>query len=152
MDTLFGITGRTGITGTSCPQRILGSFDIWSDTSWSLSWRLASWCSYNGRIIYSSYNERIILLVVLLYVVPTECTDHTEAYGLKLFESTEWPTLRDARIHRNECLLVCALWWTTSKEIQVQEPFAMLNLGDATQAINSAFYVKIQMFWPLFSF
>ena len=52
----------------------------------------------------------IILLVVLLYVVPTECTDHTEAYGLKLFESTEWPTLRDARIHRNECLLVCALW------------------------------------------
>ena len=47
---------------------------------------------------------RIILLVVLLYVVPTECTDHTEAYGLKLFESTEWPTLRDARIHRNDCL------------------------------------------------
>ena len=40
-------------------------------------------------IFYSSYNERIILLVVLLYVVPTECTDHTEAYGLKLFESTE---------------------------------------------------------------
>ena len=33
-------------------------------------------------IFYSSYNERIILLVVLLYVVllyvvPTECTDHT---------------------------------------------------------------------------
>ena len=27
----------------------------------------------------------IILLVVLLYVVPTECTDNTEAYGLKLF-------------------------------------------------------------------
>ena len=51
-----------------------------------------------------SYNGRIILLVVLLYVVPTECTDHTEAYGLKLFESTEWPTLREARIHRNECL------------------------------------------------
>ena len=47
---------------------------------------------------------RIILLVVLLYVVPTECTDHTEAYGLKLFESTEWPTLREARIHRNDCL------------------------------------------------
>ena len=50
-------------------------------------------------IFYSSYNERIILLVVLLYVVllyvvllyvvPTECTDHTEAYGIKLFESTE---------------------------------------------------------------
>ena len=47
---------------------------------------------------------RIILLVVLLYVVPTECTDHTEAYGIKLFESTEWPTLREARIHRNDCL------------------------------------------------
>ena len=44
------------------------------------------------------------MYVVLLYVVPTECTDHTEAYGLKLFESTEWPTLREARIHRNECL------------------------------------------------
>ena len=51
-----------------------------------------------------SYNGRIILLVVLLYVVPTECTDNTEAYRLKLFESTEWPTLREARIHRNECL------------------------------------------------
>ena len=25
--------------------------------------------------------------------------------GLKLFESTEWPTLREARIHRNECSL-----------------------------------------------
>ena len=133
MDTLFGITGRTGITGTSCPQRILGSFDIWSDTSWSLSWRLASWCSYNGRIIYSSYNgriiyssynERIILLVVLLYVVPTECTDHTEAYGLKLFESTEWPTLREARIHRNDCL-------------RHHRRRTMLNFGDATQAINS---------------
>ena len=30
--------------------------------------------------------------------------------GISFFESTEWPTLRDARIHRNECLLVCALW------------------------------------------
>ena len=27
----------------------------------------------------------IILLVVLLYVVPTECTDYTEAYGHKTF-------------------------------------------------------------------
>ena len=69
----------------------------------------------------------IILLVVLLYVVPTESTDHTEAYGLKLFESTEWPTLRDARIHRNECLLVCVLWELQAKEIQVQEPFAAIN-------------------------
>ena len=68
----------------------------------------------------------IILLVVLLYVVPTECTDHTEAYGLKLFESTEWPTLREARIHRNDCLR--RHWRRT-----------ILNFGDATQAINSAF-------------
>ncbi len=59
----------------------------------------------------------IILLVVLLYVVPTEYTDYTEAYRLKLFESTEWPTLRDARIHRNECLLVCVLWELQAKEI-----------------------------------
>ena len=70
-----------------------------------------------------SYNGRIILLVVLLYVVPTEYTDHTEAYGLKLFESTEWPTLREARIHRNECLLVCV----QAKEIQVQEPCAAID-------------------------
>ena len=79
---------------------------------------------YNGRIIYSSYNERIILLVVLLYVVPTECTDHTEAYGLKVLESTEWPTLRDVRIHRNDSL-------------RRHRRRTMLNLGDATQAINS---------------
>ena len=71
-----------------------------------------------------TYNGRTILLVVLLYVVPTECTDHTEAYGPKLLESTEWPTLRDARIHRNDCLRRHR--WRT-----------MLNLGDATQAINS---------------
>ena len=76
-------------------------------------------------ILYSYlYNERIILLLSPLLVVPTECTDHTEAYGLKLFESTEWPTLRDARIHRNECL-------------RRHMRRTMLNLGDATQAINS---------------
>ena len=69
----------------------------------------------------------IILLVVLLYVVPTEYTDYTEAYRLKLFESTEWPTLRDARIHRNECLLVCVLWELQAKEIQVQEPCATIG-------------------------
>ena len=51
----------------------------------------------------------IILLVVLLYVVPTEYTDHTEAYGIKLFESTEWPTLREARIHRNEGYILQAI-------------------------------------------
>ena len=53
--------------------------------------------------------------------------------GLRFFEFTEWPTLRDARIHRNECL-------------RRHRQQTMLNLGDATQAINSAFYVKIQMF------
>ena len=37
-----------------------------------------------------------------IYLVPTELTEHTEAYGHKLLESTEWPTLREARIHRNE--------------------------------------------------
>ena len=47
--------------------------------------------------------------------------------GLSFFESTEWPTLRDARIHRNECLLVCALWKTTSKGDKVQEPFAAID-------------------------
>ena len=69
-----------------------------------------------GRVIY---NVRL-----LLYVVPTELTEYTEAYGLKLFESTEWPTLREARIHRNECL----------RRYRRQ---TMLNLGNATQAINS---------------
>ena len=49
-----------------------------------------------------------------------------EAYGFKLFESTEWPTLREARIHRNDCL-------------RHHRQRTMLNLGDATQAINSAF-------------
>ena len=44
----------------------------------------------------------VLLYVVPLLVVPTELTEYTEAYGLKLFESTEWPTLREARIHRNE--------------------------------------------------
>ena len=69
-----------------------------------------------GRVIY---NVRL-----LLYVVPTELTEYTEAYGLKLSESTEWPTLREARIHRNECL----------RRYRRQ---TMLNLGNATQAINS---------------
>ena len=45
--------------------------------------------SCNGRIIYGSCNGRIILLVVLLLVVPTELTEYTEAYGLKVLESTE---------------------------------------------------------------
>ena len=34
-------------------------------------------------------NGHIILLGVLLYVVPTERTEDTEAYGVKLLESTE---------------------------------------------------------------
>ena len=40
--------------------------------------------SYNGRIIYDSCNGRIILLVVPLFVVPTELTEDTEAYRVKL--------------------------------------------------------------------
>ena len=44
----------------------------------------------------------VLLFIVLLYVVPTELTEYTEAYGLKLLESTEWPTLREAGIHRTE--------------------------------------------------
>ena len=32
-------------------------------------------------------NERIIIFVVPLLIVPTELTEDTEAYGLKLFES-----------------------------------------------------------------
>ena len=36
------------------------------------------------RIIYGSCNGRIILLVVPLYVVPTDLTEYTEAYGVKL--------------------------------------------------------------------
>ena len=36
------------------------------------------------------------LVIVPLYVVPTELTEYTEAYGLKLLEYTEWPTLREA--------------------------------------------------------
>ena len=39
--------------------------------------------------MYGSYNVRIILLVVLLCVVSTERTEYTEAYGLKLLESTD---------------------------------------------------------------
>ena len=39
-----------------------------------------------------------------MLVVPTELTENTETYGLKRFEPTEWPTLREARIHRNDCL------------------------------------------------
>ena len=33
--------------------------------------------------------ERIIIFVAPLLVVPTELTENTEAYGLKLLESTE---------------------------------------------------------------
>ena len=36
------------------------------------------------RIIYGSCNGRIILLVVPLFVVPTELTEDTEAYRVKL--------------------------------------------------------------------
>ena len=79
-------------------------------------------------ILYSYlYNERIILLLSPLLVVPTECTDHTEAYGLKLFESTEWPTLRDARIHRNECLLVCAFCVNYKQRRYKYKSFSPIN-------------------------
>ena len=54
-------------------------------------------------------NERIIIFVVPLLIVPTELTEDTEAYGLKLLESTEWPTLREARIHRNEGYILQAI-------------------------------------------
>ena len=46
------------------------------------------YCSCNGRIIWF-VNVRIISLVAPLLVVPTELTDYTEAYGLKLLESTD---------------------------------------------------------------
>ena len=48
------------------------------------------------------YRGEALVLVAPLLVVPTELTEYTEAYGLKLLESTEWPTLREAGIHRNE--------------------------------------------------
>ena len=56
--------------------------------------------------MYGSYNVRIILLVVLLCVVPTERTEYTEAYGIKLLESTE---RIDAARHTTEGteLIVC---------------------------------------------
>ena len=49
----------------------------------------------------------VLLVIVLLLLVPTELTDNTEAYGVKLLEYTEWPTLREARILRNDCLYSC---------------------------------------------
>ena len=49
------------------------------------------------------------MLGVPLLIVPTELTDDTEAYGLKLFEYTEWPTLREAGTHGNDCLFSVVL-------------------------------------------
>ena len=72
-------------------------------------------------------NERIIIFVVPLLIVPTELTEDTEAYGLKLLESTEWPTLREARIHRNDCL----------RSVVVYSSVLHAAFGDATQAIIS---------------
>ena len=43
--------------------------------------------------------ERIIIFVAPLLVVPTELTENTEAYGLKLLESTE---RIDAKRHTTE--------------------------------------------------
>ena len=79
---------------------------------------------WTDRIVNCSLSGKALVLVSPLLVVPTERTDHTEAYRLKLFESTEWHTLRDARIHRNDCL-------------RRHRRRTMLNLGDATQSINS---------------
>ena len=42
-------------------------------------------------------------------LIPTELTERTEAYGDKLMESTEWPTLREARTHRNEGYILQAI-------------------------------------------
>ena len=47
--------------------------------------------------------------MVPLLVVPTELTDDTEAYGLKLLESAEWPTLREAGTHGNEGYILQAI-------------------------------------------
>ena len=47
--------------------------------------------------------------MVPLLVVPTELTDNTEAYGLKLLESTEKPTLREAGTHGNEGYILQAI-------------------------------------------
>ena len=44
-----------------------------------------------------------------MYAVPTELTDDTEAYGFKLFECTEWPTLREAGTHGNEGYILQAI-------------------------------------------
>ena len=49
------------------------------------------------------YRGEALVLVAPLLVVPTELTEDIEAYGLKLLEHTEWPTLREARI-RNDGL------------------------------------------------
>ena len=49
------------------------------------------------------------MLGVLLLIVPTDLTDDTEAYGFKLFECTEWPTLREAGTHGNEGYILQAI-------------------------------------------
>ena len=36
--------------------------------------------------------------------IPQNAQTTQKPTGFKLFESTEWPTLREARIHRNDCL------------------------------------------------
>ena len=49
------------------------------------------------------------MLGVPLLIVPTELTDDTEAYGLKLLESTEKPTLREAGTHGNDGYILQAI-------------------------------------------
>ena len=48
----------------------------------------------------SKATKRLVLLIVLSFVVPTELTENTEAYGLKFLESTE---RIDAARHTTEC-------------------------------------------------
>ena len=48
------------------------------------------------------WRRKALVLVSPLLVIPTECTDHTEAYGLKVLESTE---RIDATRHTTEITL-----------------------------------------------
>ena len=64
------------------------------------------------------YRGEALVLVAPLLVVPTELTEYTEAYGLKLLESTE---RIDATRHTTE----------------ITEMIACVAEGDAKQAISS---------------
>ena len=55
------------------------------------------------------YRGEALVLVAPLLVVPTELTEYTEAYGLKLLESTE---RIDAARHTTECteMIACNIY------------------------------------------